>query len=314
MTVDHNLLARAVLADATAVHAAQLEVERRNQVAEERRRAQEAERQRLEAERRAAEEASLRRRRSIDSNVMGVAGFAAITLVVPWLIGHFLLRGWFLQEDSRVFDAEIRPILPYFWAELLAGWAILGLLAGAVLALRPWTGRVVAAVLGVVLVIGGFWLASTASSLFDSAEAESVAKLRSTEFPFESRYFNCGYGFEFDEYPTEADQLAGTNLTKWQMYLGSEMGYAGDGCNRFLVYAGWQFMGEFTLRDGTEFQDTGNDYMWVYLPQTNDTYFDSGLEIWAYDRSQVWLNARTTDGRVVSTNLAEAGNGGLAVR
>jgi len=45
---------------------------------------------------------NLQRQRAIDGAVAGVSAFAAVTVVLPYIIGHFLLRGRYLETSSLV--------------------------------------------------------------------------------------------------------------------------------------------------------------------------------------------------------------------
>ncbi|WP_433733977.1 hypothetical protein ACQP0C_17700 [Nocardia sp. CA-129566] len=251
---------------------------------------------------------AIQRHRAIDGTVAGVAIFSALTVVVPWLIGHFLLRGRYLQTSSLVYDDQIRAIWPYFWTELRGGWALIALISGALLALRPWQGRRPAVVGGVVLLCVAVWLGTGARAGFGDAESDSVRKLASTTFPFDSRFLSCGRGLTLGFQSTKSGPVE----SMWQLYLGSELGYRGNGCNRISVYRGWQRVGYLTLPAGVEFE-YGSDDLWTYVEESKQS-LESGYTIWGYEPSQVWLNARTSDGRIVSTNLRDAASQGLAIR
>lgn len=318
--MDNTLVAHAILLDAMLAQA-EGEIRERDAAvaaAEEQRR---ADQQRAEAEAEAAATAQRereaaaaevvrrRRRREMDYGTGIVSGVAAASVLVPWAVGHYVLRGRAFVESPEVFDPEIRALLPYIWAEVVGGWAVIALLTGAVLALRPWTGRIVFGAAGVALLVGGFWLFGYGKSLFTGAEADSASKLWSTAFPFDDYYRECGSPFELIVRPpegsTEPDEL-------WQLHLAQAMGYEGSGCNRVDVYRGHAFVGRFDLPPGEEFDD-GTEARWGYTYATNDV-FGSGSWLQNHDPAGVWLNARTTWGRVVSTNLVDVGNGGLAFR
>lgn len=240
--------------------------------------------------------------------VIGSTVAAALTILIPWLLGHFLLRGRLFNFSPLVFDAEVRAVWPYFWSELRGGWAMLALVAGAALALRPWQGRRTAAIAGVAMVVASLWLGSAARAGFDAAETDAVAKLRTTQFPYDDRYLECGNGLELTLRAAKNAPIEAV----WQLRLGSVKGYTGRGCNRVHVYRGWTLVDTLDLPPGIEFQQSNDDF-WVFTEE-NGKSFDSGWDIWGYDPGRVWLNVRTTDNRVVATNLRDAANNGLTIR
>ncbi|KJF24927.1 hypothetical protein C7T36_13885 [Rhodococcus sp. AD45-ID] len=307
--MNNNVVAQALLLDATLPRAEE-EVRERQAAQDAAEIQQTADRLQAEA---AAEQArrtsAAQRSRRIDGTAVRLGALAAMSIVIPWAIGHFVLRGRIFSEDPGVFEPEIRALLPYFWAELVAGWSVIALIVGAVLVCRPWTARVAFGSVGVVLLIGGIWALNTGKSLFAGAEEDSIAKLSSTAFPFTQRYLECGHALELTvrapEGTTVPDQL-------WQMYLGSDKGYTGEGCNRVSVYKGWIYMGYLSLTDGDEFDDS-SDARWTYVG-ANDEVLASNSWVQNHDPAEVWLNVRTEWGRTVSTNLLDAGNNGLAIR
>ncbi|MDH6285059.1 hypothetical protein [Prescottella agglutinans] len=307
--MDNDEIARALLQDATLAQATEELHERRAsaEAAEIQRRREEERAIVAAAEARSA--AAIQRHRRIDTNVLTLGVFSAVVFVIPWLIGHFVLRGRLFSDDPAVVAPEIRAVLPYFWAETVAGWGAVALITGVLLAIRPWRSRIPMAATGVVLLVAGFWLTGTGGSLFDSAEKESVAKLASNPFPFARDYLECGDPFALTVYPPNTSAQP---EEVWAVHLAQRAGYQGDGCNRVIVYRGWLQMGYFDLPEGEEF-DPSADARWAYSYANGDVI---GNQSWIrnHDPAGVWLNARTTSGRTVSTNLVNAGNGGLAFR
>src|SRR5690606_31685000 len=57
-----------------------------------------------------------------DGRILAFACWTSVPVLVPWLIGRFVLRGRFHPVTEQVSDGDIRPWWPYFWAELLGGW------------------------------------------------------------------------------------------------------------------------------------------------------------------------------------------------
>ncbi|WP_067863250.1 hypothetical protein [Nocardia shimofusensis] len=246
-------------------------------------------------------------RRKIDRTVGRLVLGATSTCLIPWLLGHYLLRGSYLPVSGEVYNDAIRAWWPYFWAELRGGWALLWLLAGSFLLLRPWRGRWWSIVAAVALLAMAVLVGPGARDSFASAEVASVAGLDSTGFPFSRHHTTCG---SIDVGVRASEHAPVHSL--WQMYVFTESGYGSSVCDRVAVYHGWQEVAYLRLPDGVGFAN-GDSTMSVYFQDVDDSY-PSGWAFWNYDLSRVWLTARTTDGRVVSTNLRDAADGGLALR
>lgn len=208
-----------------------------------------------EQQRREAEERAERRRRAAprlreqDGAVLGWAIFLVVTLIGPYLLGHFVLREtWLLAPDPGVYDGAVRGLGDHFVPDYLAGVAAVTALTAAFLLLRPWHHRVRSVVLGWVLVVGliAFLLPAVDNRWRDS-ERTSIGKLATTAYPFGERYYTC------DSYAYQISwQRGGTEV--WQIYLAQEAGFPGRACNRVEVYNGWRRVGQFTTRDGDTFR------------------------------------------------------------
>lgn len=177
------------------------------------------------------------------------AGALAITVLVPFLIGHFLLTKTFvLKPNAGVYDGSARGILDHFFATYLAGLVPIALALGIFLvARRPWQGRAVAVVGGAIVLIGSLViLLPMAMSKWNGAEQKTIAKLRETAYPFSAHYYTCANWTIHAENGVHDPEL-------WQVHLAQVKGTYGDGCNRVWVYRGWQPVSNYDLPGGDVF-------------------------------------------------------------
>lgn len=109
------------------------------------------------------------------------------------------------------------------------GCAILLLLLGVFLIVRPWSLRIGFVVVGFIALGAGVLLVSTSSSLWQTAEHNSVIALEETEYPFSDHYFSCG------------NETFAVKGTIWQVYQArnSSSTTTTSGCNLIEVYRGW---------------------------------------------------------------------------
>lgn len=194
-------------------------------------------------------QAAAGRRRDGDLQAMMLGGFLAVTVLAPFLIGHFLLTKTFvLEPDDGVYYDEVRGIWDHFLPTYLAGLIPIVLALGVFLvARRPWQGRTATVALGWVAVFGSVVvLLPIARSQWHDAEQQTIAKLRETAFPFGDRYYDCASWDIHAENGVQQPEL-------WQVHLGQLKGSDVDGCNRVNVYRGWQFVGAYNLPDGDIF-------------------------------------------------------------
>ena len=193
--------------------------------------------------------AAARRRRDGDVRALMLAGFLAVTVLAPFLIGHFLLTETFVLElDPGVYYDEVRGIGDHFLATYLAGLIPIAATLGVFLVARtPWQGRMVAVSAGWLVLLGSVAvLLPVAQSQWHDAEQQTIAKLRETPFPFDERYYNCESWEIHAENGIHQPEL-------WQVHLGRLKGSDVDGCNRVNVYRGWQLVGVYNLPDGDTF-------------------------------------------------------------
>lgn len=245
MSRSNESLALLMLLDATAETARETGQQRREQRAA-------AERARIAAEAEAVRQQAAmaaERRRGGDAFAMMVAAGLAVTVLGPWLIGHFLMTETFvLSPDERVYDDEIRGISDHFWATYLGGLVPVVLLLGVFLVARPpWQGRKRTVVVGWIAIGATLvLLLPTAMNKWQRAENMSAIKLRETAFPFADRYLDCASWNIGGENGVQQREL-------WQVHLGQLKGTPGRGCNRVNIYRGWEFVTAYNLPEGNFF-------------------------------------------------------------
>ncbi|HLS79492.1 MAG TPA: hypothetical protein VK083_22150 [Nocardia sp.] len=239
-------------------------------------------------------------RTELDGRILSYAFWTSVTVLVPWLIGRFLLRGRFLPVSEQVYDGDIRPWWPYFWAELLGGCALIWLLAAVALVLRPWGGRASAVVAGAALFAGAVWAGPSARTAFAAAEAESVAALDADRYPLERYHPVCG--------SISAGERAAKGApvhSRWQLFVYTSEPGSGQICDRVALYHGWREVDVRSLPADLDLGDVAGN-MAVRFQESGESHAES-VNFWGYDPAGVWLEAHATDGRTVTTNLgAEA--------
>ena len=234
MALSNETLALALLVDATAEQARES-----GQISRDGR----AEQERREIE------AVASRRRDGDRRAIALAAFLTVTVIVPYLIGHFLLRKTFvLAPDPGVYEEDVRGFWDHFLATYLGGLIPIAALLGVfLLARQPWQGRTGAVAIGAVALVGSLAvLLPVAQAQWHDAEQKAVDTLRETAFPFADRYYDCESWEIHAENGIHQPEL-------WQVHLGRLKGSDVDGCNRVNVYRGWQFVGAYNLPDGDTF-------------------------------------------------------------
>lgn len=263
-------LAAVVLADATVGLAQQQAASARAQVAAddlaEVQRLEEIERTRL-AEIEANQRQQANRRRGSDFSAIALAGGAAVTVLGPYLLGHFVLRKTaLLASDPGVYDERARGLGDHFLPDYLGGLAVVVALLAVFLLLRPWAFRLPSVILGWVLTVALFVILIPATmSQWDDAEAKTVASLRETSYPFAEDYIDC-YSWDFDS------ENGASQRELWQVHLGRTRGTDVEGCNRINVYRGWIYVGGFDLGNGDTF--TGD--IVVNMPNWTEPFITSG--------------------------------------
>lgn len=218
---------------------------------------QERERQRLQAAeiRRAKEEHAVQERREQDQRrARGTErdkGFGAVwfwvsvTLLVPWLIGFYVLRdGVLLPRLTPSYEHEPRNYWHYFWALYFAGVGVLSMILAAILLLRSWYKRPVAVVAGIALALASvFGAFPWARSVWDGAESTTAQTLATSAFPFSKNFYSCGYG-------ALAVLGSGGETEYWQVHTARIIGSDVKGCNRLVVFRGWDRIEQVDLEAG----------------------------------------------------------------
>lgn len=279
---------------------------------QERRRADQQAEEARQAIRRAAEERS-----AGDTLAILATAALAITVLVPFLIGQFLMTKTFvLKASPGVYEPKVRGIMDHFWATYLGGLVPLVLLLGLFLVVRrPWQGRNVAVGIGCIALIGSLVvLLPMAESKWNAAEQKTIAKLRETAFPFSASYYTCASWKIHAENGAHDPEL-------WQVYLAQVKGTSGTGCNQVHVYRGWQRVGYYDLPQGDMF--TGE----IIVNHTNwkEPFRErESSEIWsqvsatgahqAMNPLGTNVDLPTTNGKVVDFTLDVAGTDGFKLK
>ncbi|MFI7000830.1 hypothetical protein [Nocardia sp. NPDC050175] len=279
----HRQLAAVLLADATAGQAREQHQRLRADEAEARRRRADVTEQ---EQRRKAQG-----RRENDYAAMVFAALICLTVLGPYLIGHFAIRRTsLLAPDLRVFDGAVRGLTDHFGPDYLAGAAAVTAVLAVFLLVRPWSFRVSSVVIGWALVAGLVaWLLPLTTTKWHDAEQTSVTKLASTAFPFNDRFYSCdGYRYSIN---WSAGAVGGARSEVWQIYLSQAAGFAG-GCNRIDVYNGWQRVGVFTTGDG----DTFLSGRWA----------NTDISVGVFYLNTIWVSVPTRNGGTMRFTLEGA--------
>jgi Protein kinase domain len=292
-----------------AVATAQYAAEQRRHAAELRRQAE------AQAQAEAAIEARAGVRRGRDRMCMAAAAALCVTVLVPLGIGYFAMsKTSLLKPDPAIYDDGVVKWSDAFSAYYFAGvLPILLVLAGALL-WPPYQRRPISVAVGGAALIGAIVSGSLASSNWTDTEQERVDKLRETAFPFGARYIDCA------TWNISAENGA-HQPENWQIDLGQAKGTSPDGCNRVIVYRGWQQVGAFNLPDGEVFTKaiTVNHVGWP------KPYESTGSgDIWQTSNKtgeRTPMNPRATNvdlptsgGRVLDFNLDRAGANEFTLR
>ena len=265
-TDDPNMLGVQVLA-------AGVVPERRETARRERAAADELARQRAEAERqRVAEAAAAERRRQAavatrsrrakDLQAVLLAGATCATVLVPWLLGRFVLRDTFFRSaDSRVFDEAVRKAGAYFLTDWLAGCTLVICAVAVFLLIGPWRGRVLSIITAVVSLVAAIaLLLPMAVDHWEVAEADSVRTLHYTVYPFEESYYTCGEDtvwFKRGPRPGLGRRTEGPGLEPWTLFSARVKGSDADGCDRVVIWHGWKRIDSIDLPPGKLVYDSG---------------------------------------------------------
>jgi hypothetical protein len=182
----------------------------------------------------------------LDGWVLGGFVLLGVTVLVPWLIGRFLLRDSIvLERNPDVFDLSVRAGGSYFLADYLSGLLVPGVFAVAFLLLRPWVRRTGYVAVGFVL--AGLLLVTLvgARSVWTAREAASAEMLRNGAFPFHERVESTCFGEDdFRAVIDGRNYSVGVHQSEHDdMFISY--------CNRIDVYQGWTLAGQVDLEDNS---------------------------------------------------------------
>lgn len=252
-------------------------------------------------------------RRANDYTALSAAGLACVTVLVPYLLGHFLMRKTFvLDPDPRVYDDEARGLADHFWADYLGGVVVIGALLAVFLLARPREFRQREMIIGGIIAGATLILAlPTAMSEWQSAENKTVTALRETAYPFDSRYLS------YDSWSVDGQDATGLP-EKWQIHLGNTKGTP-RGSNRINIYRGWRDAGAYNLGGGDTFTGeltlTDAQIGKPYTTKSSGPIVSkiNGVEQ-RMDPAGVSIELPTENGRTVVFTLAGGANGQFELR
>ncbi|MGY4856854.1 hypothetical protein [Cryobacterium sp. AP23] len=180
----------------------------------------------------------LGRRTRLDARIITTTLAAVITVIPSGLVGYFVLRdNVFFRTGSAVFDTDGRELGAYAPSLFFGGaFTIVGL-AAIILICQKWTGRIIVGALSslallLVCVVGMPW----AIDMWNTEEERTGVLLRTTEYPFDDNFYSCGVSSAM-----VADDAGVESL--WQVHTARSEGSGIDGCNRLVIYRGWEQLG-----------------------------------------------------------------------
>lgn len=212
-------------------------------VEEGRRRAQQERQRKAEAARRQAEQRRLQLRterrsaalgrRATDWAAIWLGVIACATVLVPWLLGAFVLRGSALighTYDATVFDGAVRKNGAYFMADWTGGCTVIAVIIAAFVLLRSWTGRSLTIIVALLVATGAIGVLRPFSmQRWAEAEARAASELKTTAFPFDSHFFSCG-----------SAQVVTQSNEPYSLFTTRLAGSSTTFCNRVELYRGWR--------------------------------------------------------------------------
>lgn len=190
--------------------------------------------------------ASVAGRVGFDFALISLTFAACITVIVPWLIGHYLLRDRFGRTYSAsVYDSSVRSAGHYFMTDFIAGTFLLVVVTGCIVLLgRNWRRRIPSIVIAIAMISGGvLWLRPSANNRWNKDEAQSASLLRSSVFPFSDHYATCG-----EDNVSYTDSSGSTYTIS--AFSATTLGSAEAGCNRVSIYSGWCLLKQIDLPSG----------------------------------------------------------------
>lgn len=188
----------------------------------------------------AALKSTVKKRKGTDLalNLFGIG--ACVTVLVPWLLGRFVLRDSFFRGSEGVYDGAVRQDGSYFFSDWVMGCAVILFLLAFLLIIRPWSGRIGTVVWGFVLIAASAsFLIPTSVHAWSNAEETSRIALSKTSYPFSEKKYSCG-----------SETILATDGNLWQVHQAQRAGSTSSGCDRVAIYAGWMDKGRVDLAPG----------------------------------------------------------------
>jgi hypothetical protein len=180
------------------------------------------------ASRQAARTARVAPRRALDGNATVLAVIAAVTVLVPWGVGHLWWRRKLVETTvAPPRDLRALPTGHTFVPEYVFGLLVVAGVLGLVLVRPPWRGRVVSLLAGLVLIGGGLASQRAANAIADAYNRAGVHAYASGPVPTKVIGTVCG-----GDVWTSTTPVAGV---RWRYTLVSHDGE----CGRMVGYAGW---------------------------------------------------------------------------
>lgn len=186
------------------------------------------------------------------------------TVLVPWLLGRYVLRDTFLLPTRTTAPSEVRNFLrgslgSYFLSDYLSGVCVIAAIAAILCLVRPWRGRPVGIILSLAMLVGCWFAHGQAINRWDANEAIVNA---SVIYPFPESdsngkyYQTCGLADAVNgtdarlndkKYATGGFSggyvtFAGQHYYVWTAHYSPSSGDDSPSgtCNRIYAYQGWQ--------------------------------------------------------------------------
>lgn len=177
--------------------------------------------------RRTRSKAQVAPRRALDKRAVLWAAIAAVTVLGPWLLGHYWWRPN-LVEVTATPPTDLRALPPGhgFVPEYVFGLLVVGGLLGLVLIRPPWKGRIASLVVGLILVAAALESPKIANAVVDKYNSAGTHAYASGPVPAKVMGQVCG------DVWTSTTPVAGVS---WRYTLVN----GGGECTRMVAYAGW---------------------------------------------------------------------------
>lgn len=194
---------------------------------------------------------TIQARRLHDAWALGGFALIGITVLIPWLIGKYLLRdSSFFKQGQGVFDTSVRDAGKYFLSDYLSGLLIPGVIVAAFLLLRPWVRRAMLVVVGLGLVVAILVTLGIAKAKWLDNERLSAEVLFSGKYPFAARHGDLCLGGD------AASKIMNGRVVSAGLRNGQSTDPFASHCNKIDVYQGWTQVAEFELPPDSYIEDS----------------------------------------------------------